>query len=65
MSLDLINIKTNGSNKYLLPFSYQRNWPFPTIKNDTVYFSATSGIDDRVFAPKSIKPNKLYELKDF
>ncbi len=62
MSLALINIKT-GSNKYLLPFSYQPI-AFPTIKNDTVYFSATSGIDDRLFA-LSLKNLKLYELTSF
>ena len=62
MSLDLIDIKT-GSNKYLLPFSYQPI-VFPFIKSDTVYFSAASGIDDRLFA-LSLKTLKLYELINY
>jgi len=62
MSLDLIDIKT-GENKYLLPFSYQPI-AFPQIKNDTVYFSASSGIDDRIFA-LSLKNNKLFELDNY
>ncbi len=62
MSLDLINIKTGG-NQYLLPFSEQPI-AFPTIKNDTVYFSATSGIDDRIFA-LSLKTSKLFQLKSY
>jgi len=59
MSLALIDIKT-GRNNYLLPFSYQPI-AFPVVKNDTVYFSATSGIDDRVFA-LNLKNLKLLEL---
>ncbi|MFI5138506.1 MAG: TolB family protein, partial [Sphingobacteriales bacterium] len=59
MSLDLIDVKT-GSNTYLLPFSYQPI-AFPLVQNDTVYFSATSGIDDRLFA-LSLKTLKLFEL---
>ncbi|HEY8782551.1 MAG TPA: hypothetical protein VIM16_13085 [Mucilaginibacter sp.] len=62
MSLDLIDIKT-GNNKYLLPFSYQPV-AFPQIKNDTVYFSAASGVDDRLFA-LSLKSGKLYELSNY
>ncbi len=62
MSLDLIDIKT-GKNHYLLPFSYQPI-AFPLIKNDTVYFSATAGINDRLFA-LSLKSNKLYELNNY
>ena len=62
MSIAVIDIKT-GDAKYLLPFSYQPI-VFPAIKNDTVYFSRTSGINDRMFA-LSIKTNKLYELKTF
>ena len=62
MSLALIDIKT-GNAKYLLPFSYQ---PIvsPLVKKDTVYFSATSGIDDRLFA-LSIRTLKLYELNNY
>jgi hypothetical protein len=61
MSLALIDIKT-GDAKYLLPFSYQPI-VFPVIKNDTVYFSATSGIDDKLFA-LSLKTNQLFGLKN-
>jgi len=61
MTLDLIDIKT-GENKYLLPLSYQPI-VFPAIKNDTVYYSATYGIDDRLFA-LSLKSGKLFELKN-
>jgi len=62
MSLALIDIKT-GQPKYLLPFSYQPIG-FIAVKKDTVYFTATSGIDDRLFA-LSISNNKLYELKNY
>ncbi len=62
MTLDLIDLKT-GDNKYLLPFSYQPI-AFPIVKNDTVYFSATSGIDDRLFA-LDLKNNKLYRLNNY
>jgi len=58
MSLALINIKT-GDAKYLLPFSHQPI-AFPAVKNDTVYFSATSGINDQLFK-LSIIDGKLYE----
>src|SRR5262249_21965157 len=47
MTLDLIDVKT-GDNKYLLPLSYQPI-VFPAVKNDTVYFSSTYGVDDRLF----------------
>jgi len=62
MSLDMIDIKT-GNDKYLLPFSYQPI-AFPKIKNDTVYFSMTSGINDRLFA-FSLKSLQLYELGNY
>ncbi len=62
MSLDLIDIKT-GKNNYLLPFSYQPI-AFPKVKNDTVYFSAVSGKNDRIFS-LSLKSGKLYELKNY
>lgn len=48
MSLALIDIKS-GSIKYLLPFTYQPI-AFPTVQGNLVYFSATSGIYDRLFA---------------
>ena len=62
MSLALIDIKT-GDAKYLLPFSYQPI-VFPLVKNDSVYFSATSGINDRLFA-LSLKTLQLSELSNY
>ena len=59
MSLALIDIKT-GFTKYLLPFAYQPI-SFPLVHGDTVYFSATSGINDKLFA-LSVSDDKLYEL---
>ncbi|WP_299517168.1 hypothetical protein [Mucilaginibacter sp.] len=48
MSLAIIDIKT-GKARYLLPFSYQPI-SFPAVHGDTIYFSATAGINDRLFA---------------
>ncbi len=62
MSMDLIDIKT-GKDSYLLPFSYQPI-TFPQVKNDTVYFSATAGAEDRIFA-LSIKSGRLYQLSNY
>ena len=59
MSLARIEIKT-GNTTYLLPFTYQPI-VFPVVKNDTVYFSAASGINDRLFA-MSLNDHKLYEI---
>jgi len=60
MSLAVINIKT-GDAKYLLPFTFQPI-VFPHLHGDTAYFSATSDINDRLFAI-NLKNKKLYELK--
>jgi len=60
MSLGLVDIKT-GEVNYLLPFSYQPI-VFPKISHDTVYFSATTDINDRLFA-LNLSTHKLYELK--
>jgi len=60
MSLAIINIKT-GDAKYLLPFTYQPI-VFPHLHGDMAYFSATSNINDRLFAI-NLKNKKLYELK--
>jgi hypothetical protein len=60
MSLGLVDIKT-GEVNYLLPFSYQPI-VFPKVVNDTVYFSATTNINDRLFA-LNLSTRKLYELK--
>jgi hypothetical protein len=61
MSLAVINIKT-GDAKYLLPFTFQPI-VFPKVKGDTVFFSATSDINDKLFA-FNLKSSKLYELKN-
>lgn len=60
MSLALIDIKT-GRTRFLLPFTYQPI-SFPRLQGDMVYFSATSGMNDKLFA-LSLTSNKLYELK--
>jgi len=62
MSLAEIDIST-GNTIYLLPFSYQPV-VFPAVKNDTVYFSAASGINDRLFA-MSLKDDKVFELANY
>lgn len=59
MSLALIDIKS-GAVKYLLPFSFQPI-SFPTVNGDNVYFTATSGIYDRIFM-LNISTGKLYQL---
>ena len=61
MSLALIAIGTEKM-RYLLPFSYQPIG-FITVRNDIIYFTATSGINDRLFA-FYINSGKLYELKN-
>lgn len=48
MSLALISIKT-GTIKYLLPFTY-RPLAFPVVQGNIIYFSATIGKSDRLFA---------------
>jgi len=60
MSIGLVDIKT-GAVDYLLKFSYQP-LVFPKVSHDTVYFSATTDINDRLFA-LNIDTRKLYELK--
>jgi hypothetical protein len=62
MTLDLIDIKT-GKDQFLLPLSYQPI-VFPQLKNDTIYYSATYGIEDRLFA-LSIKTGKLVRLDNY
>jgi len=61
MSLVLIDIATEKV-RYLLPFSYQPIG-FINVRNDIVYFTATSGINDRLYA-LYINSGKLYELKN-
>ena len=59
MSIALISSKT-GSTKYLLPFSYQPIG-FPKVQGNTLYFTKTSGLNDRLFSV-SIGTNAVYEL---
>ncbi|HJU45622.1 MAG TPA: hypothetical protein VJ647_02510 [Chitinophagaceae bacterium] len=59
MSLALIDSRTDATD-YLLPFSYNVIG-FPVIQKDTVYFTASSGKNDRVFA-LSIKDKTLLRL---
>ena len=60
MSIGLVDIKTGAVN-YLLKFSYQPI-VFPKVSHDTVYFSATTDMNDRLFA-LNVDTHKLYELK--
>ncbi|MBS1503966.1 MAG: hypothetical protein JST32_17990, partial [Bacteroidetes bacterium] len=62
MTLATIDIKT-GKTDYLLPLSYQPIG-FVTIRKDTAYFTATSGMNDRLFA-LSLTDRKLFELKNY
>lgn len=59
MSLALINL--NGDAEYLTPYSYNVI-AFPTIFNDTIYFSAAHLEDDNLFA-LSLKNKKIFLLK--
>lgn len=59
MYLSLIDIKT-GSVDHLLKTAISG---FPAIKSDTVYFTASMGENDRLFA-LSIKSRKLYLLNN-
>lgn len=61
MSLALINIAT-GKTEYLLPFSF-KPIGFIAVRKDIVYFTATSDLDDRLFA-LSVSDHKLYELQN-
>ncbi|MEP6594757.1 MAG: hypothetical protein ABJA71_02375, partial [Ginsengibacter sp.] len=60
MSLAQININ-NGSTDYLLPFSFNVIG-FPCILNDTIYFSASHGKEDKLFA-YCAETKKLYILE--
>ncbi|HEY9532993.1 MAG TPA: hypothetical protein VIQ77_00585, partial [Mucilaginibacter sp.] len=59
MSLALVDI-TTGQVKYLLPFSYQPI-AFPAVHGDMVYFSASSGVSDRLFAV-NVATGKVYTI---
>jgi Tol biopolymer transport system component len=62
MSLAMIDIKT-GATQYLLPFAYQPIG-FIHLDKDTVYFTATSGVSDRLYK-LSVADKRLFELQDF
>lgn len=57
MSLALVDI-ASGHLKYLLPFSFQPI-AFPVVYGGRVYFSASSGVNDRLFAI-DVVTGKLY-----
>ncbi|GAA4085442.1 hypothetical protein [Mucilaginibacter panaciglaebae] len=57
VSLALVDIAT-GRVKYQLPFSYQPI-AFPAVYGNMVYFSASSGINDRLFA-MNVATGRLY-----
>lgn len=48
MSLALVNAGT-GAVRYLLPFSFQ-TIGFPSVRADTIWFTASRGREDRVYA---------------
>ncbi|MCC8409248.1 hypothetical protein LJ707_09910 [Mucilaginibacter sp. UR6-1] len=60
MAIIRVNTVT-GKQENLLPFSHQPAG-YLTIKQDTVYFTATSGINDDLFA-LSVNDKKLFKLK--
>ena len=60
MSLALINT-ASANTEYLVPFSYNVIG-FPSALNDTVYFSAAHGEEDRLFA-YSLKNKKIFLLR--
>lgn len=59
MNIAAINLQ-NDKTDFLLPWSYEVNG-FPFVKNDTVYFSATKGYHDDVFAV-DIKTKNIFKL---
>jgi hypothetical protein len=60
MSIALTDIGT-GVNEYLVPFTIQPI-AFPAVQKDMVYFSATTGKNDELFA-LSLTDKKLYQLQ--
>ena len=59
MSLAVIDIAT-GSTGYLLPFSFEPV-AFPQLQGNVVYFSKTTGLNDRLFAV-DINTKETYQL---
>lgn len=60
MSLALIDTKTGAAN-YLLPFTYEP-LGFLQVQQDTVYFSKTAGLNDKLFA-LAVNSGQLLEVK--
>ncbi|GAA4307656.1 hypothetical protein GCM10023149_01260 [Mucilaginibacter gynuensis] len=60
MTIAQVDVKT-GESKYLLSLSYQPIG-YLTIRGDTVYFSATTGSNDNLYA-LSISDQKLFSVK--
>jgi hypothetical protein len=60
MSIALIDVQT-GIPDDLTPADIAPK-AFPVLKNDTVYFTGTSGVNDKLFAV-SVKDRKIYELQ--
>ena len=60
MSLALVD-GAKGTTGYLVPFSYNVIG-FPVVQNDTIYFSASHGANDRIFS-YILSEKKLYELQ--
>ncbi|MFI5161820.1 MAG: hypothetical protein ACHQHN_11120 [Sphingobacteriales bacterium] len=60
MTLALIDINT-GNPKYLMPPTWQPIG-FLSVKNDDVYFTATTDLNDRVYK-LSLKTNELLQLQ--
>lgn len=61
MSVALIDIQT-GKLDDLTPADIAPK-AFPVVKNDTVYFTGTLGVNDKLFA-LSVKDRKLFELQN-
>jgi hypothetical protein len=61
MSIASTNVST-GNTEYLLPFSI-KPVGFPSVHSDKVYFSATEGLNDGLFA-LSLTDKKLYRLQN-
>ncbi|MBB5394867.1 hypothetical protein [Mucilaginibacter sp. AK015] len=59
MSLALIDI-SSGAAKYLMPFSFEPI-AFPQVQGDSVYFTKTSGLNDKLFV-LDIGSNQLNEV---
>ncbi|MEO6521302.1 MAG: hypothetical protein ABIN91_06490 [Mucilaginibacter sp.] len=61
MSIASTDVAT-GNTEYLLPFSI-KPIGFPSVRGDKVYFSATEGVNDGLFA-LSLTDKKLYRLQN-